>query len=127
MLYEQYPELDAFLLSMPGAVRDFQPVWQWDRYLVGGRQFAGLCRPGAEHAAGYAGRPLLNLKADPAEGDFYRRQYPDILPGFYSDKRSWISIRLDGAVPQEEVLHLARRSWQLVFAKLTKKAEGAVL
>ena len=88
MLYEQYPELDAFLLSMPGAVRDFQPVWQWDRYLVGGRQFAGLCRPGAEHAAGYAGHPLLNLKADPAEGDFYRRQYPDILPGFYSDKRS---------------------------------------
>ena len=81
MLYEQYPELDAFLLSMPGAVRDFQPVWQWDRYLVGGRQFAGLCRPGAEHAAGYAGRPLLNLKADPAEGDFYRRQYPD-CPAF---------------------------------------------
>ena len=62
-----------------------------------------------------------------ADGDFYRRQYPDILPGFYSDKRSWISIRLDGAVPQEEVLHLARRSWQLVFAKLTKKAQRAIL
>ena len=126
MIYEKYPALDRFLLSMPGAVRDFQPVWQWDRYLVGGKQFAGLCRPGAEHAAGYAGHPLLSIKVDPAEGDFYRRQYADVLPGFYSGKRTLVSIRLDGAVPEEEIFHLARRSYELVFARLTRKMQREI-
>ena len=36
MFYERYPELDRLLLSYPGAERDFQPVWGWDRYLVAG-------------------------------------------------------------------------------------------
>lgn len=34
-----------------------------------------------------------------------RARYPDILPGIYSDKRTWISCLLDGELP-EEVLHL---------------------
>ena len=42
MLYERYPQLDARLLSYPGARRDYQPVWMWDRYLVADRMYAGL-------------------------------------------------------------------------------------
>lgn len=127
MTFEQFPELDSALLSYPSAVRDFQAEWGWDRYLIAGRQFAAFCRPGPEHAAQYAGHPLLTLKADPAESEFLRAQYPDILPGFYCDKRTWISIRLDGAVPREEIFSLCKRSYDLVFAKLTKKLQREIL
>ena len=41
MFYERYPELDRLLLSYPGAERDFQPVWGWDRYLVAGKNVRG--------------------------------------------------------------------------------------
>lgn len=127
MLFEAYPQWDAVLLGVPGAVRDFKVEWGWDRYFVGGKMFAALCAPGEPHAAAYAGHPLLTLKADPAEGELYRSQYPDILPGFYCDKRNWISIRLDGSVPDEEIRRLCQRSYELVFAKLTKKLQREIL
>ena len=27
-------QLDAYLLSFPGAAWDYQPQWQWDRYRI---------------------------------------------------------------------------------------------
>lgn len=127
MIYEQYPELDALLCSMPGAQRDFKVEWAWDRYLVGGKMFAAMMAPGDKYDKAYANHPLLNLKADPEEGAVCRAQYPDILPGFYADKRCWISIRLDGSVPPERIAGLCRRSYDLVFAKLTKAARAGIL
>ena len=121
MVYESFSGLYALLLSLPGAQRDFKFEWGWDRYLVGGKMFAAMMCPGGEHDPVYAGHPLLNLKADPEESLRLRARYPDILPGFYADKRCWVSIRLDGAVPPAQVEELCRRSYELVFAKLPKK------
>ena len=111
------------LLSFPGAVWDYKAEWEWDRYRVGDKMFAALCQPGNEHAAPYASHPLLSLKCDPLEAEALRLQYQDILPGFYMDKRTWISIRLDGCVPEALVSHLCQASYQLVFQKLTKKQQ----
>ena len=115
--------LDAYLLAKPAATGDFKIEWGWDRYMVGGKMFAALCAPGPEHAPEYAGHPLLTLKCDPQNGEFMRAQYPDILPGFYSDKRNWISIRLDGAVPDAVLRPLCDEAYALIFAKLTKKMQ----
>ncbi len=90
--------LESFLLAMPGAAEDYKAEWGWTRFRVGERMYAALCQPGPEHAPMYAGHPLLTLKCDPLESEGLRQHYPDILPGFYSDKRTWISIRLDGEV-----------------------------
>ncbi|MGN0976226.1 MAG: MmcQ/YjbR family DNA-binding protein [Gemmiger sp.] len=127
MTWEQFPELDRELLANPGAVRDFKAEWGWDRYQVGGRLFAAFCRPGEKYDPRYAGHPLLTFKVDPAEGEFLRAQYPDILPGFYCDKRHWISVRLDGSVPAGELFRLCHSSYALVFARLTKKAQREIL
>ena len=121
MIYESFPGLDALLLSLPGAQRDFKFEWGWDRYLVGGKMFAALMCPTEKYDPAYAGHPLLNLKADPEESQLLRARYPDILPGLYADKRCWVSVRLDGAVPPAQVEALCRRSYELVFAKLPKK------
>lgn len=42
------------------------------------------------------------------------------MPGFYSDKRTWNSVYLDGAVPEQVLRDLCDMSYQLVAAKLPK-------
>ena len=109
-----------------GARRDYQPVWMWDRYLVADRMYAGLLYIGAHKDPRYANHPFLSIKIDPAEGEFYRAQYPDtVLPGYYSDKRTWVSIRLDGSLPEAELAALCRRSYDLVVAKLPRAKRPA--
>ena len=102
-----YEWLDAYLLSFPGVEKDYQPVWQWFRYKVRGRLFAAVCSP-------------VNLKCGAAEGELLRARYPDILPGFYSDKRTWISCLLDGELPKEVLRDLCGRSYALAVEKLPK-------
>jgi len=118
--------IDALLRARPGAERDYKVEWQWDRYLVDKRMFAAFCQPGPEHR-GYAGRRLLTLKCDPARGELLRAEFPAILPGFYTDKRHWISIDLDGGVPEDVLRELCLDSYRLVVAKLTKKRQRELL
>lgn len=115
-----YPWLDQCLREKKGCVKDYKIEWKWDRYLVDGKMFAAVCRPGPEHK-GYDERELLTLKCEPMRSELLRDEYKDIIPGFYTDKRNWISIFLDGAVPEELLRDLCGRSYELVFAKLTKK------
>ena len=121
-----YPFLDELLKSYPGTAWDFKAEWGWDRYQVGGKMFAAACKPGDEHPV-YGGHPLLTLKCDPLRSPALREQYPDILPGFYMDKRNWISVFLDGNVPEDVVRQLCQESYELVFGKLTKKMQREIM
>lgn len=57
-----------------------------------------------------------------------RNEFPeDILPGYYSDGRTWISIDLESDVPDSLVLDLCDKSYALVFSKLTKKVKDSIL
>ena len=62
----------------------------------------------------------MNLRCLPAEGELLRAAYPDILPGFYADKRTWISCLLDGDLSEEVLRDLCRRSYELTVEKLPK-------
>ena len=125
-MQNNYPFVDALLRSFPGAGWDYKAEWGWERYQVGGKMFAATCCPGPEHAV-YSGHPLLTLKCDPVRSQALQTQYPDIRPGFYMDKRTWISVFLDGAVPEALLRALCADSYQLVFAKLTKKAQRGIM
>ena len=59
--------------------------------------------------------------------ELLRSEYAEILPGFYMDKRCWISVLLDGGVSDELLRDLCRKSHALVFEKLTKKAQREIL
>lgn len=83
------------------------------------RLFAAVCSPGPEYKI-YGGHDLVNLKCGAAEGELLRARYPDILPGFYSDKRTWISCLLDGELPEEVLRDLCGRSYALAVEKLPK-------
>ncbi len=118
----RYPWLVDYLLSKPGAEHDYKLEWQWDRWLVRGKQFAAICTPGPEYKA-YAGRTMVLLKCDPRKAELYRAEFPDVVPGFYSDKRTWNTVYLDGSVPEEVLRSMCDESYALVTAKLTKTVQ----
>lgn len=120
------PKLDAFLRSMPGAVHDYKPEWAWDRYMVGGRMFAAVCSPDARHGTVYGGKTLLTLKCDPLESEALRARYACVMPGFYMDKRCYISIDLNAAFDETLLFSLCERAYQLVLAKLTRAQRALV-
>ena len=75
----------------------------------------------------HGGHDLINLKCDPAHAELLRAEYPDILPGFYSDKRAWIACFLDGELPDELLRQLCEDSHRLVLEKLPKYAQREIL
>ena len=99
--------LDEYLLSFPGAEKDYQPVWKMFLYKVRGKQFAAVCSPGENYRT-YGGHDLVNLKCEAAEGELLR------------DKGTWISCLLDGDLPEEVLRDLCGRSYALAVEKLPK-------
>ena len=87
----KYKWLDEYLLDKPGAEKDYKPEWGWHRYMVRGRMFAAVFSTGEVTDGRYSNHDMVNLKCDPRLAEAFREQYPDILPGYYSDKRLWVS------------------------------------
>lgn len=117
-----YSWLEEELLDHPGASYDFKEEWQWHRYQVAGKLFAAICEPDPKHQT-YGGRRLVNLKCDPRLSELLQAEHPEILPGFYCDKRHWIAVFLDGDLPDDTLRQLCDASYQLVTAKLPKKTQ----
>lgn len=117
----RYDWIDEFLLKKRSVTKDYQPVWNWVRYRIGGKMFAALCLDGKSQPY------YINLKVDPAEGEFLRGQYEDIIPGHYSDKRNWISVKPDGAVPDELLKDLLDKAYCLMLRGFSKKRQREIL
>ena len=123
----RYPWLDSYLLAKPGVEKDFKVEWQWWRYQIRGRLFAALLCPGPQYQAEYAGKDLLTVKCEPMLAEFYRQQYPEVLPGFYTDKRNWNSVDLGGTLPEELIREMCDQSYRLVLEKLPKRVQREIL
>lgn len=117
----RYEWIDEYLLSKKGVTKDLQESWNWIRYHIGGKMFAAICL-GEDNKPYY-----INLKLEPVEGDFWRSQYKDIIPGYYSNKRHWNSIDPDGEVPDDLLRDLLDKSYRLVFNGLTKKKQKEII
>lgn len=117
----KYPWIDEYLLAKPGVTKDLQPDWNWIRYHVGGKMFAAILL--SDDNQPY----YINLKLEPLEGELMRQQYPDIIPGYYSNKQHWNSVKPDGDVPDDLLRALLDRSYSLVLAKLPKKVQKEIL
>ena len=60
---------------------------------------------------------ILNLKCDPLIGYGLRETYPDILPGWHMNKQHWITVRLEGDVPEDVLATLIGMSYDLTKKK----------
>ena len=117
----RYDWIDEFLLKKRSVTKDFQPVWKWVRYHIGGKMFAALCLDDNDQPY------YINLKVDPEEGAFLQEQYEDIIPGYYSDKRNWISVKPDGAVPDGLLKDLLDKAYCLMLGSFSKKRQREIL
>lgn len=116
----KYDWIDEYLLSKAGVEKDLKKEWNWIRYQIGGKMFAAVCLNESDEPY------YITLKLEPAEGDFLRQQYEDIVPGYYMNKTHWNSVNPDGAVPDDLLKDLLDKSYQLVLGGLSKKMQEKI-
>ncbi len=117
----KYEWIDEFLMSKTGVNKDFKEEWNWQRYMIEDKMFAAICY-GEDHKA-----ELITLKLEPAEGDFLRGQFRDIIPGYYMNKTHWNSIKADGDISDEMLKDLLDKSYELVLKGFSKKKQKEIL
>jgi predicted DNA-binding protein (MmcQ/YjbR family) len=63
----------------------------------------------------------INLKVDPEEGVELREKYSSVLPGYHMNKKHWITVLMDGSLPDKLICQWIDNSYELVSASLPKR------
>ena len=106
-----HKQLEEFLLSFPNTWLDFPFGEGTSVYKAG--QKDGESKLFAIISDG--SNPLrVSLKCDPQLATMLREKYETVLPGYHLNKKHWNTIICSGQLSDEEVLDLARHSYQLV-------------
>ena len=117
----KYEWIDKYVMAFPGVTKDLQEEWNWHRYHIGGKMFVAICMDDND-------KPYyITLKLDPLEGEFLRKEYEDIIPGYYMNKVHWNSVKADGKVPDDVLKDMLEKAYQIVFDSLTKKKQREIL
>lgn len=99
-------ELRELCLGLPGAREDFPFRPEVSVFKVGDKMFA---------VSTLAEEPLkVSVKCNPVLGEQLRCTYFSIVPGYHLNKRHWLTITVDGSVPDELVADLVEGSYELV-------------
>ena len=117
----KYGWIDDFLLRKAGVTKDLQPEWNWIRYHIGGKMFATICRDDDNIPV------YITLKLEPLEGEFWRNQYEDIIPGYYMNKTHWNSVKAEGSVPDDVLKDLLDKAYGTVLGSLSRKKQKEIL
>ena len=65
---------------------------------------------------------VITLKGNPEVKEILRESYPDIVPGYYANKKHWNSIYLRSEeVSNEEIMKMIQTSYELVWKNLPAK------
>lgn len=117
----KYDWIDKYLLDKPGVTKDLQQDWNWIRYHIGGKMFAAICKDDDNNPV------YITLKLEPFEGEFWRKQYEDIIPGYYMNKTHWNSVKADGNVPDDVLKDLLNKAYGIVLESFSKKKQKEIL
>ena len=114
-----WDELLAHCLAKPGAWQD-EP-WEGDVVVkVGGRIFAFLGQESAGSAVG------VKCAATREAADEWLARYPgDAAAMAYIGRSGWNSLRIGGAIPDDELLEAVDASYDAVVSKLPRKDRPA--
>jgi len=110
-------DLRDVCLGLPEANESFPFGDEAAVYKVSGKIFALISQDA----------PDISLKCDPAFGEVLRMNYEAVKPGYHLDKRHWITVNVDGSVPDDEVIEWIDTSYRLVIAKMPKAERERLL
>jgi predicted DNA-binding protein (MmcQ/YjbR family) len=107
-----HKEFEEYLLSFPNTWLDYPFGEGTSVYKVGykelgeGKLFAIIADDS---------QPLrVSLKCDPKLAENLREKYESVLPGYHLNKKHWNTIICSGQLSDDEVMDLARLSYNLV-------------
>jgi predicted DNA-binding protein (MmcQ/YjbR family) len=63
----------------------------------------------------------VNLKVIPEVGEELRERYPSVEPGYHMNKKHWITVLMDGSIPDRLFKKWVDDSYDLVVSGLPKK------
>jgi predicted DNA-binding protein (MmcQ/YjbR family) len=106
-----------YCLSRKGATEDFPFDNNTLVYKVMGKMFA---------LADVQDFTSINLKVEPESGTELRERYPSVLEGYHMNKKHWITVLMDGAVPDRLICQWIDDSYHLVADGLTKSQKSAL-
>ncbi|AMM19296.1 hypothetical protein AX769_03055 [Frondihabitans sp. PAMC 28766] len=62
----------------------------------------------------------ITLKCSPPDAEELVREHDAVTPGYHMNKRHWITVELDGSLPEGLEADLIDESYRLVIATLPK-------
>lgn len=89
------------------------------RHGTNGKWFGALLNA-PRRAVGLAGEGtarVLNVKCEPMLAEILKQNFADIVPAYHMNKMHWISLRVEGDLPDEEWEKLIRLSYTLTLPK----------
>ncbi|HHW67817.1 MmcQ/YjbR family DNA-binding protein [Defluviitalea raffinosedens] len=117
----KYDWMDEYLMSKKGVEKDLQESWNWIRYKINNKMFAAICLD--EKNQPY----YITLKLEPLRGEVLRKQYEDIIPGYYMNKKHWNSVVVNGKVLDDLLKEMLDESYNLILRSLSKKKQLEIL
>ena len=99
-------------LSLPGTYEDtpfHDPNWVVARRMGSGKIF--VCTFERQ------GRIWLNVKVRAGWAEVLCASYESVVPAYHMNKRHWVSVILDGTVPDGEIERLIMESYDLTGKK----------
>ena len=105
-----WDELRGYCLSLPGATETFPFEPTVSVFKAANGKMFGVTASKDE--------PIdISVKCEPPIGEALRAQYESIAPGYHLNKRHWVTITLNGDVPDQRVRELVLDSYELVAPK----------
>ena len=113
-------ELLAYCLAKPGAWQD-EP-WEGDVVVkVGAKIFAFIGSPTTSDGVGLKCGPNREI------ADEWLRRYPDdVSVSAYIGRSGWNTLRVGGAIPDDELCEAIDTSYDAIVSKLPKRDRPAV-
>ena len=110
-------ELIDYCLTLPASYEDypFDDITDDKRWTVMRHQEN---KKGFAHIYERNGKLCINLKCDPVEADYLRQIFADLTPGWHMNKTHWNTIILGGDVPEDELLKMISKSYDLIKPKV---------
>ncbi len=100
---------------------DSEPEYAVFRHASNRKWFALVMRiPGAKLGLPDEMTDIVNLKNDPVMSGSLRNE-PGIFPAYHMNKESWISVALDGSVPDDKLKLLLDLSFDLTAPRQRRR------